>query len=249
MANVRKTITASLGSLNDKDLFDFLEQMESKGVTVSKLVKDALRYYQANYISNKKKQKNDIDYNRIESIVEKTVKKVLEEADIAGSLALNSIEQTDTIEAVNPQVKSVKQEAKLPKGKQIKSVKEAPRLEEEQKPAEIEPVELVEESPLTTIEAVGETKILEEGPQVEQEVEKTESQLDREVSIEASVEVITTEETIEKVVEKEMVEEETIEEEQKEEMIEDAKEESPAEKEEVDNSDLEALVSGMITIR
>ena len=244
MANVRKTITASLGSLNDKDLFDFLEQMESKGVTVSKLVKDALRYYQANYISNKKKQKNDIDYNRIESIVEKTVKKVMEEADIAGSLALNSIEQTDTIEAVNPQVKSVKQEAKLRKGKQIKSVKEAPRLEEEQKPAEIEPVELVEESPLTTIEAVGETKILEEGPQVEQEVEKAESQLDREVSIEASVEVITTEETIEKV-----VEEETIEEEQKEEMIEGAKEEAPAEKEDVDNSDLEALVSGMITIR
>ena len=244
MANVRKTITASLGSLNDKDLFDFLEQMESKGVTVSKLVKDALRYYQANYISNKKKQKNDIDYNRIESIVEKTVKKVLEEMDIASSLASNILEQTDTIETVNPQVKSPKQGAKLPKGKRIKGIKEAVGLEE-QEPIQIETVKSVEESPLTTIEAVEETEILEEGLQVEQEVEKTESQIDGEVSIEVSAEVITTEE--------EIIEEEIIEDEQKEEMIEEVKEEvkeeSLAEKKEIDNSDLEALVSGMITIR
>lgn len=264
MANVRKTITASLGSLNDKDLFEFLDQMESKGVTVSKLVKDALRYYQANYISNKKKQKNDIDYNRIESIVEKTVKKALEEAHIASSLSLKTSDEIGFTHTVKPVMEDVKEEAKLPKGKQIKSAKKILGLEE-QNSAEIK----IEESPLMTTDSIEETQIQEVAAQIEEEAGPIESKLHEEISIEESMELVAAEETTEEIRKEEITgqtqeeekeeivgeqeeivqEQEEIAEEEKKEKVEEATEEPVAEKKESDNSDLEALVSGMIMIR
>lgn len=63
MGNLRKTVSANLGEVSDKDLIEYFKKMNKKGINDSKLIKQAVRFYKDN--CGKVAQLNEVDVANI----------------------------------------------------------------------------------------------------------------------------------------------------------------------------------------
>jgi len=63
MGSLRKTVSSNLGEDTDKDLINYVINMEKKGINNSKLIKQALRFYKD--YGNKVKQLDTVDIANI----------------------------------------------------------------------------------------------------------------------------------------------------------------------------------------
>jgi hypothetical protein len=63
MGALRKTVSSNLGEETDKDLINYVGNMEKKGINNSKLIKQALRFYKD--YGNKVKQLDTVDIANI----------------------------------------------------------------------------------------------------------------------------------------------------------------------------------------
>jgi len=63
MGALRKTVSSNLGEETDKDLINYVSNMERKGINNSKLIKQALRFYRD--YGNKVKQLDTVDIANI----------------------------------------------------------------------------------------------------------------------------------------------------------------------------------------
>ena len=63
MGALRKTVSSNLGEETDKDLINYVGNMEKKGINNSKLIKQALRFYRD--YGNKVKQLDTVDIANI----------------------------------------------------------------------------------------------------------------------------------------------------------------------------------------
>lgn len=63
MGALRKTVSSNLGEETDKDLINYVSNMEKKGINNSKLIKQALRFYRD--YGNKVKQLDTVDIANI----------------------------------------------------------------------------------------------------------------------------------------------------------------------------------------
>ena len=63
MGALRKTVSSNLGEETDKDLINYVTNMEKKGINNSKLIKQALRFYRD--YGNKVKQLDTVDIANI----------------------------------------------------------------------------------------------------------------------------------------------------------------------------------------
>jgi len=63
MGALRKTVSSNLGEDTDKDLINYVSNMEKKGINNSKLIKQALRFYRD--YGNKVKQLDTVDIANI----------------------------------------------------------------------------------------------------------------------------------------------------------------------------------------
>lgn len=63
MGALRKTVSSNLGEETDKDLINYVTNMEKKGINNSKLIKQALRFYRD--YGNKVKQLDAVDIANI----------------------------------------------------------------------------------------------------------------------------------------------------------------------------------------
>jgi len=63
MGVLRKTVSSNLGEETDKDLINYVSNMEKKGINNSKLIKQALRFYRD--YGNKVKQLDTVDIANI----------------------------------------------------------------------------------------------------------------------------------------------------------------------------------------
>ena len=63
MGALRKTVSSNLGEETDKDLINYVSNMEKKGINNSKLIKQALRFYRD--YGNKVKKLDTVDIANI----------------------------------------------------------------------------------------------------------------------------------------------------------------------------------------
>ncbi|MBU3182394.1 hypothetical protein [Clostridium psychrophilum] len=89
MGALRKTVSSNLGEETDKDLINYVGNMEKRGINNSKLIKQALRFYRD--YGNKVKQLDTVDIANILDNPE--VKDYI--GNMVGELFRDAMPQTD----------------------------------------------------------------------------------------------------------------------------------------------------------
>ncbi|MCB2308950.1 hypothetical protein LGL08_13970 [Clostridium estertheticum] len=104
MGALRKTVSSNLGDETDKDLINYVGNMEKKGINNSKLIKQALRFYRD--YGDKVKKLDTVDIANILDNPE--VKEYI--GNIVGDLFKSAMPDSDLKTSGSVDVKKIKEE-------------------------------------------------------------------------------------------------------------------------------------------
>ncbi|MCB2356610.1 hypothetical protein [Clostridium estertheticum] len=104
MGALRKTVSSNLGDETDKDLINYVGNMEKKGINNSKLIKQALRFYRD--YGDKVKKLDSVDIANI--LDNPQVKEYI--GNIVGDLFKSAMPDSDLKTSGSVDVKKIKEE-------------------------------------------------------------------------------------------------------------------------------------------
>ncbi|MCB2361530.1 hypothetical protein [Clostridium estertheticum] len=104
MGALRKTVSSNLGDETDKDLINYVGNMEKKGINNSKLIKQALRFYRD--YGDKVKKLDTVDIANI--LDNPQVKEYI--GNIVGDLFKSAMPDSDLKTSGSVDVKKIKEE-------------------------------------------------------------------------------------------------------------------------------------------